>query len=139
MWEELEESFLFELALTETPFTNAELAEAWHISTSRASAYIDAYQEAQNRQDPQTLFVLHREGRTSTAVWHVGVRASDAREIGNQFADDVRRRVERAIEPSLTRLVQKNPRALRQAEAIGGAISAAVNLLVAMLDGDAAA
>lgn len=134
MWEQLED-YLFDLALTETPFTNRELAEAWKIPAARASAYIQEYQDAQSRENSRTLFVLHREDRTTNAVWHIGVRASDAREIGGQFADDVKRRVDRAIQPALTRLVQKNPRAVRQSDAIGGAISAAVNLLVAMLDG----
>jgi hypothetical protein len=137
-WERFEE-YLFERDLLGEEFNAAAVADDWGIPTSEATSYIQCYLGAQARPKSTTLFVLRRvEGtRTSNAMWHVGERSLDARALGAQWASDVKRRIERFHEPVLRRIAEKNPRALRAAEAVAKGIEASLDMIGAMLDGEA--
>lgn len=98
------------------------------------SRAIQAYLEAQKpggEKKKKTLFVIHRvpETRTRNAVWEAGTRAKHARSVGAQLGKDVQRRVERAIEPTLARIAEMNPRAARTTAALSKVIEGAVELL----------
>jgi hypothetical protein len=80
--------------------------------------------------------VIRRNGRTSTSVWHVGVRTADALATSHQFFDDVRTRFTVALAPDLARIDELNPRARRKCEAIIEAVGeGAMRLLQVAVDG----
>lgn len=137
-WEEFEE-YLFERDLLGEEFNSAAVAEDWKITRRQASLYIQRYLDAQSRPDSRTLFVLHRvpKTRTASAMWHVGERTVDARAVGRQWADDAKRRIERYTEPTLKRIAEKNARALPAAQAVLKGIEASLDLMAALLDGEA--
>lgn len=132
-WEEFEE-YLFEIHALGLDFNSKAVAHDLGISNKKASAYIQSYLSAQTNKKARTLFVLTRKGRTARAMWHVGARTVDARQLGRQTADDFKTRLLRYVEPTLNRIAQKNPRALPAANAVAKAMEASVELLVAMLD-----
>lgn len=136
-WEAFEE-YLYERNLLGEEFNAAAVAEDWGIPTAAASSYIQCYLGAQVRPKSTTLFVLRRvEGtRTTSAMWHVGERSLDARGMGAQWASDVKRRIERFHEPALKRIAEKNPRALKAAEAVAKGIEASLDMIAALLDGE---
>ena len=109
-WRQLDEH-LYETGALGLVFNSAALADDLGLSTPDASALIQAYLNAQRGAESKTRYLLRREGRTRAATWHVGVRTKDVRLHIGQFASDVRRRVERAIEPDLRRALTLNPRA----------------------------
>jgi len=134
-WEVFEE-YLFERDLLGEEFNNAAVCEDWNITGAEATSYIQCYLGAQTRPKSRTLFVLNRNRgtRTSSAMWHVGERAVDARGVGAQLANDMKRRINRYTEPTLIRIAEKNPRALTAARAVSKGIEASLELLGAMLD-----
>lgn len=136
-WEQFEE-YLFERDLLGEEFNAAAVAEDLGISTAAAGSYIQCYLGAQTRPKSTTLFILRRltGTRTKSAMWHVGERALDARGVGGQWANDARRRLTRFTEPTLRRIAEKNPRALRAAEAVAKGIEASVELMAALLEDD---
>lgn len=134
-WEQLE-AWLFERRTFGGDMTNEDIAEALDISHSEASDYIQSYLDAQRSPHSRTLYVLHRTGRTSSAVWHVGERTADARATSHQYFDDVRHRFVRAVEPDLARIAEINPRAARKCKAIIEAVGdGAMRLLQVAVDG----
>jgi hypothetical protein len=116
LWNEYEEH-LAELAVPGTSFSVHEIAAHAGVPVSRASAWIQAYQAAKN------------------ARWEYGARAADARKVGVQFTDDMRRRVYREIDPTLRRIGVENPRALPAAEGVMKIIDGGLDLIAGMLDG----
>lgn len=132
-WEVLEDYLTQAVVTGQQVFNQAALACDMGISGPRASWLIQSYLDAQRRPNSQTLYVLHRTGRTSNAVWHVGSRAQDARELGRQHLDDMRLRVVRAMEPDLIRMGILNPRAVQVSDAIVAAVEANLQLLAAGL------
>lgn len=136
-WETFEE-YLFEYDLLGQEFNHAAVVEDLGCSSYEATRLIQSYLDAQDRKDSSTLFVLRRVAgtRTSNTMWHVGARALDARGIGQQVTDDLKRRIERVVRPTLRRIGEKNPQALPAAEATVKCMNSAVELMVAMLNGD---
>jgi hypothetical protein len=131
-WEELE-AWIFDNG--EEPFNCYDLAGSYGCSTEEATMLIQAYLDAQRRPNPDTLYVLKREGRTRTAVWSVGQRTADARVIGGVLFDDVAVKVKRAFAPDLKRLAEKNPRAARYAEQkIAAVVDGALIVLASAVD-----
>jgi len=137
LWEDFEE-YLFDQGATDTEFNSVAVAEDLGISRAKASQMIQSYLDAQVAKEPRTLFVLTRKGRTSKAVWHVGVRAADARHLSRQTVDDYQRRLDRFVGPTLQRIAERNPRALPAAKAVMKSIEAQVEFMEAMLIEDVA-
>jgi hypothetical protein len=136
-WEVLED-YLFDIDAEGVEFTNRTLADRMGVSPAEASAYIQAYLSAQNAERPDTLFVLYRcRGRGPSSVWRVGVRAADARELFSQTRDDFRRRIERAVEPTMRSMGIHNSKALPAVNAIVQMFEAMI--AVSALDGGAEA
>jgi len=134
-WEQLEE-WIFENHPTGGAFSNRELASRLGVSRRQASRLIRRYTDAQRRPRSRTLYVLHRNGRTSRAVWRFGIRTADMRGIGGQYFDDVQQKFHRAVEPDLRRIAALNPRAARQCEAIIEAVGdSAMRLLQVAVGG----
>jgi hypothetical protein len=134
-WEQLE-AWLFESNTFGGQFTNHDVADGLGVSSSEASTYLQSYLDAQRSTRSRTLYVIHRTGRTSTAVWQAGVRTADVRATSNQFFDDVKVRFVRAVEPDLARIAELNPRARRKCEAIIDAVGeGAMKLLQVAVDG----
>ncbi len=116
--------------------SSRDIAALIGIDREEMSGWIGSYLTAQRAQSSRTLFVLHREGRTSNAVWHSGVRTADVRGIGGQYFDDVRQKFLRAVEPDIRRIAVRNPRAARQCEVIVSAVSeGAMKVLQAAVGG----
>lgn len=134
-WETLE-LFLFDNDMNNKSFTSVELAEWMEVEAPEASAYIQAYLDAQRDPDKRTIFALHRTGRTSGAVWHVGVRQRDVHSLNRQAADDVRCAFQRTVFPTMHRCGVLNPRTRRVVETGITAMNAWVDHLVAMVEGD---
>lgn len=129
-WHELEdwiESFGGQLE----EFTHADLVSELGLSATEASTMIQAYLRTQVRDYSPTRYVLHRTGRTTASVWHVGTRARDAREVRGQFGDDVERRVMEVILPTLDRMATLNPKVRKQVMKATVDIGRAVELLIA--------
>lgn len=110
-WKELEVRYLDPNGIG-YEFTNHDVANELLLTPRQASQYIQAYTNAQTRKRSTTRYVLVRIFRTSSAVWIIGNRTADARDLTGQFGDDIRRRIERAIEPALARIAAINPRAV---------------------------
>jgi hypothetical protein len=134
-WEQFEE-YLFERDLLGESFNQPAVVQDLGVSGKDASRYIQCYLDAQVRPKSRTLFVLHREPKTRTksAMWHVGERTLDTRNLGRQWADDAKRRVDRFIIPALRRVAVKQPRSLRAAEAVAKGIEASIDLMTALLE-----
>src|SRR5262245_61962410 len=134
-WEQLEE-WLYETRPLGGRFTQEEVAERFDVTGRAATAYIRAHLDAQRSIRSRTLYLIHREGRTSKAIWIVGVRSADARALSHQYFDDVRQRFLIAVEPDLVRIGALNPRARRKCEAIVAAVGeGAMRLLQVAVDG----
>jgi hypothetical protein len=114
-------------------FNNAALAYDLGVSTWEASNMIQAYQEVQRLPRSQTLYVIHRTGRTRNAVWHVGASTADARTMSHQQVDDFGTRLIRAWEPDLVRMGIINPRSNQVVGAIINVAQANLQLLAASL------
>jgi hypothetical protein len=114
-WERMEE-FLYaaELSGMKT-FTNHDVAKILGIRPKEASYLIDAYQEAMAKPNCNTLFAVHRTGRTTAAVWHIGHSTKDLRRLTGQFADDVENRLVSLITPMMDHITKLNPKAQPQA------------------------
>jgi uncharacterized protein YcbX len=137
-WEALE-AWIFDN--DEKAFTARSLAASVRITTVQATVAIQAYLDAQRRENSNTLYVLKREGRTTASVWSVGHRTADAKVIGGTLFDDVAVKVRRAFKPDLERLAEKNPRAARYAEqkiaaVIDGALVVLASAVDAMIEDD---
>ena len=131
-WEALE-AWIFDNG--EQAFTARGLAAAIQISVPKATDAIQAYLDAQRRENSNTLYVLKREGRTTSAVWSVGHRTADAKVIGGTLFEDVAVKVRRAFRPDLERLAEKNPRAARYAEQkIAAVVDGALVVLASAVD-----
>lgn len=133
LWEQLEE-FMIDNDMDGHAFTAISLGLSLDIPTARASVMIQSHLEAQASTKARTLYVLHRTGRTHSAVWHVGARAADARQVGSQAGDDFKRRVERAIEPTLREISVRNPHAMRSANEALRVIEGAVEMIAGMIE-----
>lgn len=114
-----------------TTFRHADLVKAG-IPAGKATTAIQLYQKAQARPNCPTAYVIHRTGRTSNTVWHIGTTADDAREVRHQFGDDVQHRAMEAILPLLDRIQTDNPRARRAAMEQVLSIGRAIEVLVGL-------
>lgn len=131
-WEALE-AWIFDNG--EQAFTARGLAASAGISRTKATETIQAYLDAQRRENSNTLYVLKREGRTSSSVWSIGHRTADAKVIGGTLFEDVAVKVRRAFKPDLERLAAKNPRAARYAEQkIAAVVDGALVVLASAVD-----
>lgn len=130
-WHQFED-YLTQHATAGTAFNSRAVAQDLGVSNHRASRDIQNYLDAQTSEKSRTKYVLTREGRTVAAMWHVGARSTDARGLGRQTSDDIARRVERFVAPTLKRIGEKNPRALPAAHAVAKAMEASVEYLMAM-------
>jgi hypothetical protein len=110
-WEQMEE-FLFSWELDgHDTFTNRTVARELDVTPRYATRLIAAYLAAMRNPTCNPLFAIRRVGRTSTAIWHIGHSAKDARAVSGQFADDVQNRVLAAITPDLDHIMALGPRA----------------------------
>lgn len=134
-WEQIEE-YLFERHLLGETFTCADVAATFDVPTGEASRMIQAYLDAQTSESSSALFALHRTGRTSSTVWHIGVRAADASGLARQTIEDMQRRYERFVTPTLEQITARNPQASRRAEGIAKAMEGGMILMASMLAGD---
>lgn len=110
------EDYLTDLLERQDEFNHDDIKADLGVSGPEASYLVQAYLGAQRGKRPKTAYVIHRTGRTSAAVWKIGVRADDAREVTGQAMGDFRHRIEQAVKPDLIQIGQRNPRALRLAE-----------------------
>jgi hypothetical protein len=137
-WEQLEE-WLYETRTLGGTFTQADVAEHFGVEGRAATAFIRSYLDAQRARGPRrprTLYVIYRDGRTTAATWHVGVRTADARADSYQFFADVQHRFKIALSPDLLRIGELNPRARRKCDAIIDAVGeGAMRLLQVAVDG----
>lgn len=137
-WEAVE-AWIFDNG--EGAFTATEMAASLGVPVARATESIQAYLDAQRRENSNTLYVLKRHGRTTASVWSVGHRTADARVIGGTLFEDVAVKVRRAFKPDLERLAEKNPRAARYAEqkiaaVVDGALVVLASAVDAMIEED---
>jgi len=114
-------------------FNCAGLAQSMNITNQGASAYIQAYLDAQRRVWSRTAYALRREGRTKAAVWYVGAKASDARGVMVQLVDDIATTFNDSAIPDLNRMADLNPRCQTLVSAIGASLIANINLLKASI------
>lgn len=121
-WEVLE-IWLFDYHTHGGQFTVYDVAAGLGITTASASRYIQAYLTEQRSPESTALYVLHREGRTASAVWMCGERTVDARAVANTYYDDVKTKWRRAAEPDISRIAARNPRARKTCDAIMEAVS----------------
>lgn len=134
-WERLED-YLFTFKTYGGNFSAVEYAKAQEFSAvSEATGDIQSYLHAQ-RTGGKTLYVLKREPgtRTRNARWAVGMKqekAADRRKLSRTFANDVRRRVTRALAPDLLAIARVNP---AQAKAAEKQISAIVDGALVVLE-----
>lgn len=110
-WEKLED-YLFQSFFDGQEFTNRDIAEHFGVSPHEGSRMIQAYLDAQTTESVDTLFVLTRRGRTTSAVWHAGAATQDARDLYRQTVEDLNRRVERFVIGTLRHMGVRNPRAI---------------------------
>jgi hypothetical protein len=110
LWEMFEQDVLDQYGAGAV-FTNRSLAADIGIEDWEASEWIQRYLGAQRRPRARTRYVLTREDRTKRAVWTVGLRAQDARQVIGQFGRDVSCTIRRAVKPDLDRIGAVNPRA----------------------------
>lgn len=113
-------------------FTAHDVAGWTGVSREDASAWIQCYLGAQRGRRAATKYVLSRTGRTRAAVWTVGRRTEDARNIVGQFGADIGCTIRRAVEPDLTRIGMVNPRARVAVEA---SLDPMISGLVGVIDG----
>jgi hypothetical protein len=99
-------------------FSAVSIATDFHIDTTDASEWIQRYLAAQRSSRSQTKYVLHRQDRTSAAVWTIGKRTKDARARVAQFGDDVQATIRRAVRPDIHRLAEVNPRLARAVDEV---------------------
>jgi len=134
-WEQIEE-WLFETRPNGGTFLHGDVMERFDLDGRTATLWIQSYLDAQRQAKSRTLYVIHREQRTSRAIWVVGVRAVDARAIGHQFFDDVHQRFVIAVTPDLERLATINPRAAKRCRRIIEVVGTnAMQLLRVAVDG----
>jgi hypothetical protein len=91
-------------------FNVAAAAADMGVTRPEASGFIQAYLDAQRKPKARTLYVLSRQGRTRSAVWHVGARTADARKLTEQCLSDMIVKVTDALAPDLRRMGILNPR-----------------------------
>lgn len=127
-WEQLEE-FLFDHNLNGTAFTNEDVAAYFGLTNRQATYWIHDYQRAQRSAKVNTLFVIRREGRTTSAIWFAGVKTIDARKLTAQTVDDIRTRLHDAIQPTLESIESHNPKAKPACDAIWQGLDAGLQLL----------
>lgn len=99
-------------------FSARSLADDYGIDGKDASEWIQRYLEAQRTKHSQTKYVLHRQDRTTAAVWTIGRRTKDARARLAQFGDDVQTTIRRAVRPDIHRLAEVNPRVARAVDEV---------------------
>lgn len=109
IWLTFEEEVLDQKGVGES-FSAVSLANELGIDGTEASSWIDNYLSAQRGKRAQTRYVLHRQGRTTAAVWTIGRRSKDANARLGQFGDDIQATMRRAVRPDIHRLAEINPR-----------------------------
>lgn len=135
-WEQLEQWLFDKHTFGGGGFTNRDVVDGLSVTGAQATAMIRSYENAQRATRSRTLYVLHREGRTSRAIWKVGIRATDARAISHQFSSDVAQRWKRAVEPDLRQIGARNPDAAKRCEAIIDAVAEGALRLLRVAVGD---
>lgn len=128
MWEQLD-NYIIRNNLIGREFNSHDLAQTLSITAAQASAMIQAYLVAQRSQNSSTQFTLHRFGRTSTAMWRVGSRSNDVRELTRQCMNDISIKVTEALAPDLAKMGILNPRCAALVNAMTQVFIANVNLL----------
>jgi hypothetical protein len=100
---------------------------------ARASAYITAYLDEMRKPDTQCEFFIHRTGRTTNSIWHVGHKTEHARSRGAQFVDDTVHTIEASLLPDFVAIERRNPRARPAIDALRAQIRLAVAAFDAQL------
>jgi hypothetical protein len=112
-WEELDD-LIAQHSLT--AFTAEGLGTLVGQPTYRIGRLIQCHLVHQTSPWAISPVVLTRTGRTRAAVWHVGTRVADVKNLGKQTASDLRCRIQDFVEPTLTRIETLNPRAAATAQ-----------------------
>lgn len=128
LWEELE-AYITQQQLNGQEFNSLDVARTLGVSRLQATYLIQAYLKAQRNPNSQTLYVLSRSGRTKSALWRVGTRTTDVRELTRQCMDDISIKVTEALAPDLRRMGVLNPRCAQLVNAMTQVFIANVNLL----------
>jgi hypothetical protein len=105
-WEQMEDH-ITTLGLDGQSFSAEEFAGTLGVTTHEATGLIQAYLGRMVRNG-DTIYVLHRTGRTKGAVWHVGTRALDEVGLLDQACDDMRVRNGKTV-GALTSMARINP------------------------------
>jgi hypothetical protein len=100
-------------------FTYKNIAEIMDCDPHEASNFIKCFNKAQYRhgrkgyQGEVSDYVIHRlpDTRAQMSVWKIGHRAEDVRSVISSWGSDTECRINRAIEPTLTLILAKNPQA----------------------------
>ncbi len=112
VWLVFEQEVLDQLGVGAS-FSAVSIAQEYGIDGKDASEWIQRYLSAQRSPKSQTKYMLHRQARTTAAVWTIGARTKDARDRLGQFGDDIITTLRRAVRPDIHRLAEVNPRAAR--------------------------
>jgi phosphoribosyl-AMP cyclohydrolase len=127
-WRYLENNYLAGMQPGQA-FNTADIVQTLGVTSHEATCLIQAYLVAQRAINSSTLYVLHRQGRTRAAVWTVGVRSRDVKELTRQCMDDITIKVMDALAPDLRRMGVLNPRVAQTTAAMVQVFIANVNLL----------
>jgi len=118
----------------DVPFTCEGLADSLEISNPEATKLIQAQMLEQNRTDSRTKFVIERRGRTRAAVWTIGVRKKNLRQVNETYFDDIEVKARRTLRPTLRRIAELNPQLAKEVEQVlDGALDGAFMVMKAAL------
>lgn len=118
-------------------FNSTEVANYFAVSGTEASEMIQSYLDVARRPNSPALYSLRRMPgtRTRTAVWVAGAKVKDAKGLSQQYMDDIKRRLNREIEPSLVAMGIRNPKANTLVEASLNHLVTGLELLAAGING----
>lgn len=92
-------------------FTCRDVQDVFDLPPQRASNLIAKYVDEVDKGDlGNALYVIHRTGWGTTAVWHVGHLKGDMKSFARQTGHDFRTRILRAVLKRLDKFAVKNPR-----------------------------
>jgi hypothetical protein len=115
-WEVLEEWMFDTFGVDGGDFDNRMVAEGIGITGADATDLIQAHLDAQRAVGVKTLYMIYRDGRTTSAMWHCGENVPAIRAISRQLNSDFKRTYNRAYASDLNAIAEKNPRAAKKVE-----------------------
>jgi hypothetical protein len=107
-------------------FDNEWVAWKLGVSPREGSEIIQAYLAEQRHPESYVTKWIHREGRTRSTHWLVGLSPEQVEALGAQTMEDVMRRVAIAIAPDLDRARKLSPKTSKSCDKVLDAIEAAL-------------